>query len=134
MCKEWLRPNILFLAVLDRKPVETCGKRGTSPNPGTVLHRKLWEGIRSEFWETSIACFPFFFFLTRLTGPRRSLSIKLSATRVYEPQIRARLGTTAPFIMWFASNAGESGLEVTSPPRVQTWPQGVVPVECLGLR
>ena len=32
-----------------------------------------------------------------LTGPRRSLSLKLSDTRVYEPQIRARLGTTAHF-------------------------------------
>ena len=35
------------------------------------------------------------FFLTLVTGPRRSLSLKLSDTRVYEPQIRARLGTTA---------------------------------------
>ena len=33
-------------------------------------------------------------FFTLLTGPRRSLSLKLSDTRVYEPQIRARLGTT----------------------------------------
>ena len=35
----------------------------------------------------------FFFFSTLVTGPRRSLSLKLSATRVYEPQVRARLGT-----------------------------------------
>ena len=34
----------------------------------------------------------FFFFFTLVTGPRRSLSLKLSDTRVYEPQIRARLG------------------------------------------
>ena len=33
----------------------------------------------------------FFFFSTRVTGPRRSLSLKLSDARVYEPQIRARL-------------------------------------------
>ena len=39
-------------------------------------------------------CF-FFFFFTLVTGPRRSLSLTLSETRVYEPQIRARLGTTA---------------------------------------
>ena len=39
----------------------------------------------------------FFFFFTLATGPRRSLSLKLSDTRVYEPQIRARLGTTAHF-------------------------------------
>ena len=35
------------------------------------------------------------FFFILVTGPRRSLSLKLSDTRVYEPQIRARLGTTA---------------------------------------
>jgi len=39
----------------------------------------------------------FFFFFTLVTGPRRSLSLRLSDTRVYEPQIRARLGTTAHF-------------------------------------
>ena len=32
------------------------------------------------------------FFFTLVTGPRRSLSLKLSDTKVYEPQIRARLG------------------------------------------
>ena len=37
------------------------------------------------------------FFFTLVTGPRRSLSLKLSDARVYEPQIRARLGTTAHF-------------------------------------
>ena len=31
---------------------------------------------------------------TLLTGPRRSLRLKLSDTRVYVPQMRARLGTT----------------------------------------
>jgi len=38
-----------------------------------------------------------FFFFTLVTGPRRSWNLKLSDTRVYEPQIRARLGTTAHF-------------------------------------
>ena len=37
------------------------------------------------------ACRPEAFFFTLATGPRRSLSLKLSDTRVYEPQIRARL-------------------------------------------
>ena len=37
------------------------------------------------------------FFFTLVTGPRRSLSLELSDARVYEPQIRARLGTTAHF-------------------------------------
>ena len=36
------------------------------------------------------------FFFTLVTGPGRSLRLKLSDTRVYEPQIRARLGTTTP--------------------------------------
>ena len=39
----------------------------------------------------------FFFFFTLITGPSRSLSLKLSDTRVYEPQIRARLGTATHF-------------------------------------
>jgi len=39
----------------------------------------------------------FFFFFTLVTGPRRSLGLKLSDTRVYTPQIRARLGTTTHF-------------------------------------
>ena len=43
-----------------------------------------------EFWFQD----PLFFFFTLVTGPRRSLSPKLSDTRVHEPQIRARLGTT----------------------------------------
>ena len=38
-----------------------------------------------------VAMYPFFF--TLVTGPVRSLSLKLSDTRVYEPHTRARLGT-----------------------------------------
>ena len=34
-----------------------------------------------------------FFFFALVTGPRRSLSLKLGDTRVNEPQIRARLDT-----------------------------------------
>jgi len=37
----------------------------------------------------------FLFFFTLVTGPRRSLNLRLSDARVYEHQIRARLGTTA---------------------------------------
>ena len=41
----------------------------------------------------------FFFvvFFTLVTGPSRSLSLKLSDTRGYEPYIRVRLGTDAHF-------------------------------------
>ena len=34
------------------------------------------------------------FFFALVTGSRRSLGLKLSDTRVYEPHTRARLGTT----------------------------------------
>jgi len=33
----------------------------------------------------------FFFFFTLVTGPRRSLSLKLSDTRVYEPLVPIRV-------------------------------------------
>jgi hypothetical protein len=36
----------------------------------------------------------FFFFLTRMTGLRRYLGLELSDTRVCEPQMRARLGSS----------------------------------------
>ena len=36
-------------------------------------------------------------FFTLVAGPRRSLSLTLSDTNVYEPQTRVRLGTTAHF-------------------------------------
>jgi len=48
----------------------------------------------------------FFFFFTLVTGPRRSLSLKLSDIRVYEPQIRARLGTSEG---WWAAAAAWRG-------------------------
>ena len=37
------------------------------------------------------------FFFTHVAGPGRSSRLKLSDTRVYGPQIRARLGTTTHF-------------------------------------
>jgi hypothetical protein len=40
-------------------------------------------------------CSVLFLFVTLVTGPRESLSLELSDTRVYAPQILARLGTTA---------------------------------------
>ena len=39
----------------------------------------------------------FFFFSTLVTGPRRSLGLKLGGKRVCEPEIRARLESTARF-------------------------------------
>jgi len=45
----------------------------------------------------------FFFFFTLVTGPRRSLSLKLSATRVYEPQIRSTAVRHPPSSRTFTS-------------------------------
>ena len=53
----------------------------------------------------------FFFFFTLVTGPRRSLNLKLSDTRVYEPQIIARLGTTAHFCRTSATGREGNNLE-----------------------
>ena len=64
-----------------------ASRQGLTPPPsGCPTHLNL------TFW----VCF-FCVFFTRVTGPRRSLSLKLSDTRVCEPLIRARLGTTAHF-------------------------------------
>ena len=52
----------------------------------TPFRRLLATSVESEF---AVLVF------TLVTGPRRSLSLKLSGRRVYEPPIRARLGTTA---------------------------------------
>ena len=42
-----------------------------------------------------------YFFFTLITGPRRSLSLELSDTRVYQPHTRVRLGST-----WYAPLSG----------------------------
>ena len=77
-----------------------------------VIKKKKEERVKMECWwqgntplhdaalrgrtTTAVALVLFFcFFFTLITGPGRSLSLKLSDTRVYEPQIIARLGTTA---------------------------------------
>jgi len=74
------------------RPSQTrCAPRGSCcpgcyPNPQTsALHPK----------PPAPPTFFFFFFFIIVTGPRRSLSLKLIEKRVYEPQIRARLGTTS---------------------------------------
>ena len=59
---------------------------------------------------------PFFFF-TLVTVPRRFLNLNLSDTRVYEPQIRARLGTTC--------TEGKTVAEEPNAQRVEVRPIGV---------
>jgi len=62
---------------------------------GALLHSqaKLLR-VRNRELESMLSSSSFF---TLVTRPRRSLSLKLSDTRVYEPQILTRLGTTAQF-------------------------------------
>ena len=59
-----------------------------------LLVREHAERVRALRRQADQVLF-FFLFFTLVTGPRRSLILKLSDTRVYGPQIRARLGTTA---------------------------------------
>ena len=59
----------------------------------------------------------FFCHFTLVTGPRMSVSLKLSDTGVYEPQIRARLVTTTHFrevlVLIFAGElCGQAGSRV----------------------
>ena len=49
-----------------------------------------------------------FFLFTFVTGPRRSSSLKLSDTRVCEPQIPARLGATTILRGWMVQACGGS--------------------------
>jgi len=58
----------------------------------------VWDMLSNlEAVRNPCTCNFFFFFFTLVTGPRRSLSLKLSDARVCEPQIRARLGTSTHF-------------------------------------
>ena len=54
------------------------------------IYMYIYIALSSPVWTT-------LFSVTLGTGPRRSLCVTLSETRVYEPHIRARLGTTAHF-------------------------------------
>jgi len=77
------------------------------------------EWVRSSRTETfSSACFPFF---SLVSGPRRSLSLKLRDTRVYEHQRRTRLGTTAHFCKvvatWLPCSPFREGLARSGPKR-----------------
>ena len=61
--------------------------RAEQEKPSCRIRHRLWWELKTKL----------FFFFTLVTGPRWSLRLKLSNTRVYEPQIRARLGTAAQF-------------------------------------
>ena len=61
------------------------------------IQENMMSEKRSETVPPASSRISLLLFFTLVTGPRRSLSLKLSDTRVYEPQIRACLGTTAHF-------------------------------------
>jgi len=53
---------------------------------GCTVSRMVYPA--GNLWTLNTKVEPFFFFIfTLVTGPRRSLSLELSDTRVYEPQI-----------------------------------------------
>jgi len=55
----------------------------------------------------------FFLFFTPVSGPRGSLSLKLSDARVYGPHIRARFGTIAELceVVVLGGRSSQSGLQ-----------------------
>ena len=90
---EKVHPVALCAAVQETALAKGCGlplhartpaRRLDGPNP--LFFRRATPAP-----PPALSNFFFFFFFTLGTGPRRSLSLALSDTRVSEPQIRARL-------------------------------------------
>ena len=77
-----------MVTVTAKKAVEGWWDKVTS---GPKQHNvKIdWASWKDEDEGTSLIAPPLLLFFTRVTVPRRSSSLKLSDTRVYEPQIRA---------------------------------------------
>jgi len=76
--------------LMSEVPLQVEGSDLQQQNLSLRTHFRKLQPTR---WSTTLSFF--FFFFTLVTGPRRSLSLKFSGTRVYAPQIRARLGTAA---------------------------------------
>ena len=90
-CSLWTAAAFGWIATVGRLLAEDPDiEEGEGPKGFSPLHAAAAGG------HYQVLVF-FFFFFTLVTGPRRSLSLKLSDTTLYEPQIRARLGTTAHF-------------------------------------
>jgi len=85
--------SAVLLSGLELSDTKVYEPYGTSPrrNRCTFLLSSC-SYIEQELAGAALAAVAFFL-ITLIAGPRRSLSLKLSDTRVYEPQIRARLGT-----------------------------------------
>ena len=66
-----------------RKRVHGRARKGADASEG----RLRFEAVHEELLDKRLL----FFFFALVTGPRRSLSLRLSGTRVYEPQIRGHV-------------------------------------------
>jgi len=94
-------PNVDLGPGLNRRLPWSGPGRATSPHTSTS---------RNEIRFVLI----FFFFFTLVTGPRRSLSLERSDARVYEPSIRARLGTTLHFVLTCPSGTTNTNVNTTN--------------------
>ena len=77
-----------------------CGQapiRHVQQRYNTCRQDVIHSGSFHARYQVDLLFFFLFFVSTLVTGPLRSLRLKLTDTRVYEPQIHARLGTTAFF-------------------------------------
>jgi len=84
---QWSPPTNQAVLPPAREPA--CGEE--QPRDRNDRARPPLRGwARTQLWGRS---WPRYFFFTLVTGPRRSLRLMLSDTKVYEPKIRARLGT-----------------------------------------
>ena len=72
---------------------ETCAFTHDAPGSNAARCRAIPAAIASPP-PLPATCLSVFFFFTLVTGPRRSLSLKLSDTRVYAPEMRARLSVS----------------------------------------
>jgi len=77
-------PQVFFFFFITLEPRAGLGKYSS-----LVELSQYHESSAEQVEEMEDVNLPQVFFFTLVTGPRRSLSFKLSDTRVYEPQIRA---------------------------------------------
>ena len=92
------------------------------PRAFECLSECFTHGVDSNECFTQGGSFSFFVFFTLVTGPRRSLSLKLSDTRVYAPQIQG--GSRPLWLAWSCPSQGVRGGGALSqaPPRTPPAP------------
>ena len=103
MSRPWLNADRWLLVSADAEHLliaaegadRTCCQQSRTRRHADMLTDMFtdWAAQAAPNPKRQAGCRSFFFF-TLVAGPRRSLRLKLSDTRVYESQTRARLGTT----------------------------------------